>query len=111
MPRITTTDVREIADVDVSEEALHAFIEDAHRVVNERVAPHTDDKSALSAVESYLAAHLATSEDPRVQSVAHESVSFEYSSEQGQKYWHNAIMMDPTGRLARPSGYPVVTAD
>lgn len=107
--RITTQDVREILDTEVSEESLHAFIEDAHLVVNQRIAPYTDDSNALSAVETYLAAHIATSKEPRVQSASHESVSFEYAEEQGQKYWHNAIMMDPTGRLARPNGYPIVT--
>jgi len=109
MPRITTEDVREIVDTDVSEESLHAFIEDAHRVVNQRIAPYTDDSGAISAVETYLAAHLATSKEPRVQSASHESVSFEYSEEQGQKHWHQAILLDPTGRLARPNGYPVVS--
>lgn len=107
--RITTADVREVLDSEVSEEALHAFIEDAHTVVNNRIAPYTDDSDSLSAVETHLAAHLATSKEPRVQSASHESVSFEYAEEQGQKYWHNAILMDPTGRLARPNGYPVVS--
>jgi len=105
--RITTADVKEIADLDVSEESIHAFIEDAHTVVNNRIAPYTDDSDALAAVETYLTAHLATSKEPRVQSASHESVSFEYAEEQGQKYWHQAILMDPTGRLARPNGYPV----
>jgi len=107
--RITTADVREVIDSDVSEEALHAFIEDAHTVVNNSIAPYTSDSESLSAVETYLAAHLSTSKEPRVQSASHEGVSFEYSEEQGQKYWHNAIMMDPTGRLARPNGYPVAS--
>lgn len=110
--RITTADVGEILDSELSEEAIHAFIEDAHSVVNNRIAPYTDDSDALAAVETYVAAHLATSKEPRVQAASHESVSFEYAEEQGQKYWHKAILLDPTGRLARPNGYPVVsTAD
>lgn len=105
--RITTTDVREIIDVDVDEPSLQAFIEDAHIVVNNRIAPYTDDRSALAGVETHLAAHIASSKDPRVSSASHESVEFEYAGEQGQRHWHTAIMIDPTGRLARPNGYPV----
>jgi len=109
--RITIDDVLEILDTEVDEPAIQAFIEDAHRVVNQRIAPYTDDESALAAVETYLAAHIATSKDPRVQSASHESVSFEYEEGRGQEYWHNAIMQDPTGRLARPGGYTVITAN
>jgi hypothetical protein len=107
--RITTADVREVLDAEVDEPSLTAFIDDAHTVVNNQIAPYTDDRDALAAVETHLAAHIASSKEPRVQSASHESVSFEYAEEQGQKYWHNAIMMDPTGRLARPNGYPVYT--
>lgn len=105
--RVTTADVYEVLDTDIPEEAIHAFIEDAHTVVNNRIAPYSDDADALAAVETYLAAHLATTKEPRVDAASHEGVSFEYAGEQGQKYWHDAIMMDPTGRLARPNGYPV----
>lgn len=111
MSRITPDDVREILDTDMGEVSLQAFIEDAHRVVNDRCAPHTHDRDALASVETYLAAHLATTKDPRVSAVDHESVSIEYADEgDGQQYWHKAIMVDPTGRLARPSkGYPIYT--
>lgn len=109
MARITVADVREVLDTELDDDTLMAFAEDAHRVVNQRVAPYSDDSAALAAVETYLAAHLATSKEPRIQSGSHESVDFEYPEGQGQKYWHDAIMMDPTGRLARPSGYPVHT--
>lgn len=109
MTRITPDDIREILDTDLGEVELQAFIEDAHRVVNERCAPHTHDREALAAVESYLAAHLATSKDPRVGSFSHESVDIEYT-EDGQRYWHKAVLVDPTGRLARPNkSYPIYT--
>jgi len=105
--RITTTDVKEVIDIDIDEPSLQAFIDDAHTVVNNRIAPYTDDRDALAGVETHLAAHIASSKEPRVDAASHESVEFEYAGEQGQKYWHNAIMIDPTGRLARPNGYPV----
>lgn len=109
MARITPDDVTEILETELQDDSLMAFIEDAHSVVNERIAPYTDDTARLSSVETYLAAHLATSRDPRVQTASHESVSFEYAENQGQTYWHRAIMMDPTGRLARPQGYNIYT--
>jgi len=109
MARITIEDVREVLDTELEDDTLMAFAEDANRVVNQRIAPYSDDSAALAAVETYVAAHIATSKEPRVQSASHESVSFEYAEGQGQSYWHQALMMDPTGRLARPSGYPIYT--
>lgn len=109
MTRTTLADVKEVVDTDLSDSALNKFIDDAHVAVNDKIAPYTDDSDALEAVERYLAAHMATTKEPRVVSASHESVSFEYDEEEGQRYWHQAILMDPTGRLARPNGYPVYT--
>lgn len=110
MARISPEDIDEIMDTEgISRQTLEAFAEDAHRVVEERCAPHTRDTDALIAVETYLAAHLACSKEPRIQSTSHESVSIEYAEEQAYKFWHRAILLDPTSRLSRPNGYPVYT--
>jgi hypothetical protein len=104
MTRITPADVAEILDTELSEATLQAFVEDAHRIVNQRCAPYTDDDSALSAVETYVAAHLATAKDPQFSEVAHESVSMTKAiDDDGNDYWHQALLIDPTSRLARPN--------
>lgn len=111
MARISPQDVDEILDNDIPQPVLEAFVEDAHSVVEERCSPYTSDTNALASVETYLAAHFATTKEPRIQSTSHESVSFEYAEQQGHKFWERAVLLDPTSRLARPSGWPVHTAD
>ncbi|NHX41389.1 MULTISPECIES: hypothetical protein [Haloarcula] len=108
MSRINYHDVAEIFETDLSESDLIAFVEDAHRIVENRCSAHTSDEDALAAVETYLAAHLASSKDPRVQSASHESVDIEYNAG-GDRYWHRAVLADPTNRLARPNGFTTLT--
>jgi hypothetical protein len=108
MSRISYHDLTEIFETDLSEGELMAFIEDAHRIVEDRCAEHTSDEEALAAVEVNLAAHLASSKDPRVTSASHASADVEFGAN-GNRYWHNAVLEDPTNRLARPNGYTVLT--
>lgn len=102
MTRITPDDVFEVLETDVEHDSMHAFIEDAHRIVNNRCAPYTADSGALAAVETYLAAHLATTRDPQFTEVTHESAGAVLDVN-GNDYWHQAVMVDPTSRLARPN--------
>ena len=108
MTRINHYDVSEVLETDLNEAALEAFIDDAHRIVEDRIAEHCDSEGDLAAVETYLAAHLATSKDPRVESVSHEGVDAELGTD-GDRYWHQALLLDPTNRLARPGGFPIAT--
>lgn len=108
MARITSHDVDKIIDVEIGETELSTFIEDAHRVVENRISEYTSDEDALASVEAYLAAHFATATEPAIASVSHESVSIDYESDSSSsEYWHKAILLDPTDRLSRPNGYPV----
>lgn len=109
MTRITTQDVTELFETDLVEADVLAFIEDAHRIVENRCAEHTSNEDALAAVEAYLAAHLASAKDPRVTSASHASGDVEFGAN-GNRYWHNAVLADPTNRLARPNGYTTLTA-
>lgn len=102
MARITHEDVYEVLDTELDEAKVEAFIEDAHRIVNSRCAPYTDDERALAAVETYVAAHLATTRDPNFTEIEHESASGVLDRD-GNDYWHTAITVDPTSRLARPN--------
>ncbi|ELZ00768.1 hypothetical protein [Natrialba asiatica] len=108
MTRINHYDVSEVLETDLSEAELEAFIADAHRVVEDRCVPYCDDEGILASIEMYLAAHLATSKDPRVSSVSHEGVDAELGTD-GDRYWHQAVLLDPTNRLARPGGFVIAT--
>lgn len=109
MTRIVPHDVEEVLETELDNTTLMAFIEDAHSVVNDRCAPHTDDDERLADVETYLAAHLATAKEPRVSSTAGAVTEVELDTE-GDRYWHQAVLMDPTGRLDTPTrGYGTAT--
>ncbi|MCU4754243.1 hypothetical protein OB919_20045 [Halobacteria archaeon AArc-curdl1] len=108
MTRINHYDVAEVLETDLGEAELETFIADAHRVVEDRCASYCDNESTLATIETYLAAHLATSKDPRVSSVSHEGVDAELGTD-GDRYWHQAVLVDPTNRLARPGGFPIAT--
>ena len=108
MARINYYDVAEVLETDLDEAELEAFVADAHLIVEDRIADYCDDEGALAAVETYLAAHLSTSKDPRVESVSHEGVDAELGTT-GDRYWHQAVLLDPTNRLARPGGFPIAT--
>lgn len=109
MARITPHDVTEILETELEDVSLQAFISDANTVVERRCAPHTDDTDALADVEAYVAAHLATAKDPRVSVASHESVDVEFETD-AHRYWEQAVLLDPTGRLDRPErGYGVAT--
>lgn len=82
----------------------HGVVEDAHRIVEQRCGPYTDDEDALATVETYLAAHLATAKDTRVSQGSHGGIQVTYEAS-GERYWYKAVLADPTNRLARPGGY------
>lgn len=109
MTRIAPHDVEEVLETELDKATLLAFIEDANSVVNDRCAPHTDDDEALAGVETYLAAHLATSKEPRVSSTSGAVTEVELDVD-GDRYWHQAVLVDPTGRLDAPDrGFTVST--
>ncbi len=109
MPRIDPHDVEQILETELDSASLMTFIGDAHSLVNRRCEPHTDDESALADVEAYLAAHLATSKEPRVSAISGAVTEVEMDAS-GDRYWHKAVMIDPTGRLNTPDrGYGVAT--
>ena len=109
MVRIVPSDVEEILDTELDGAELFAFIEDAHRIINERCASLTDDDEALAAVETYLAAHLATAKEPRVSRTSGAVTTVELETDP-ETYWRRAKMLDPTGQLGTPqTGYPVAS--
>jgi len=105
MPRVTPHDVAEVLDTDLDSVELSTFVSDANTIVNKRCEPYTDDEGALADVETYLAAHLATTKEPEVSSLTHQNVRVDLDID-SKRYWNKAVMLDPTGRLDKPDrGY------
>lgn len=109
MARIAPHDVSKILETELETSALMTFIEDANTIVNNRCEPYTDDTDALADVETYLAAHLASAKEPRVSTVSGAVTEVELDAD-GDRYWHQAVLIDPTGRLDIPTrGYFATT--
>ena len=109
MPRVTPHDVAEVLDTDLDSVELSTFVSDANRIVNDRCEPYTGDDNALANVETYLAAHLATTKEPEVSSLTHHSTQVSINID-SKRYWNKAVMLDPTGRLDKPDrGYSTFT--
>lgn len=110
MARAEPEDLEEVVDFDLTPTDVQAFIDDAHRVIQRRCAPYAGDseQAELSTTEVYLAAHLLTSKSPQVSSTSAETMNVSYAIDpEGEDYWHRALLVDPTGRLARPDGWNV----
>jgi len=111
MARIEPEDVEEVTDIDLEPTDVQAFVDDAHRIVQRRCAPYVSEDlhEDLATTEVYLAAHLLTSKSPQIQSTsAGVGVNVSYVT-RDEDFWHKAILADPSGRLARPDGWSVMS--
>lgn len=106
---VTVNDVTDIILTDLTDEQVQAFINTAHRIIEDVLTGEGLSEETLKEVEQYLAAHLLTLRDPRVST---EKIGQEYSATyQGQsglgleatQYGQVAITLDPTGKLAAAS--------
>lgn len=96
--RVTASDVSEIFETDLTNSELHNHINVAAERVDEIAAADSsvaDQRLAL--IEQYLAAHVATVQDPRASKEDHESFAVTY---QRTTYGQTAVELDPTGTLA-----------
>lgn len=106
MARIQATDLEDIFDTDLTAIQLNAFIAGAHVIVNENLVGKGLSEALLTEIEKWLAAHLASIRDQRVQS---ENIAGEYSvTYQGKTglgldatlYGQMVKQFDHTGTLA-----------
>lgn len=122
MTRTTPTDVRKALRsnaVEYPSEELGFHIGIAHRIVERRCAPHTNDEEGLKDTETYVAAALAVgakSGDVRYSSITQESaqVSFDWEATRelsgpASSLWETALLVDPSGRLDDPGDDAVWT--
>jgi len=107
MSRASPSDVNAIFDTDLSNTTLQEWLNIATLVVDDI---EDEDPSItatrLKKIETLLAAHMASSQDQRIQTTSAESKSVEYAGStdsmdlRGTKHGQNAIQLDPTGILS-----------
>jgi len=107
MSRASPSDVEAIFDTDLSTSTVQEWLNFATLIVDD--IEDTDPSIAatrLKKIETLLAAHMASSQDQRIQSASAESKSVEYAGStdsmdiRGTKHGQNAIALDPTGLLS-----------
>lgn len=122
MPRTTANEVAKIFDTELTTSnngQLEAWIEIANELVDDIAdADSSIDSTRLTQIEKLLAAHLAATQDRRVESESRESARIDYQGETGMRitatgYGQQASMLDPTGQLASlgKPGASVTTPD
>lgn len=105
MARTTVEEVKNIAEFNtVTDSELHGFIQDANIIIDDRLKGNASD-AKLTLIEKYLAAHLASIMEQRVEESEVGDTAFVYEGETGMgleatKYGQQAKFLDPTNRLA-----------
>lgn len=104
--RVSIPELQEIISVRTGTN-LQAFIDDAHLVVDTHLLGQGLSDGQLKAIEKYVAAHFASVQNPRAQSVSlpKASATFEGRGFSGKglestDYGRRALLLDPTGILA-----------
>ena len=107
MARTTPSDVNEVFDTSLDNTSLTAWIDIATEIVDDIAdADPTIDSSRLTKIEKLVTAHIAASQDQRVDSSSRETASVTYSGDtgfadlRGTKHGQAAIMLDETGTLS-----------
>lgn len=105
--RVSVAALKEIFATTLSDAQLAAFINAATLIVTEELGSSPLSANRLTQIELYLAAHFASTADPRMQS---EAVAGEYQyrtqGQTGQKleatfYGQQVLLLDTSGTLAR----------
>lgn len=105
--RVTAEQVRDIISTAMGDGPLHAMINTAHLVVEQRLAGKSLDPELLTQIELWLSAHFVAMREPRAKSVKVDDTQITYQSvgdgELGLKstsFGQQALALDPTNSLA-----------
>ena len=110
MARTNTLNLKKIFETDLDDDTLQLFIDDANALVNERLAGKGISEELLTRIERYVAAHMASTRDPRAldEEVGDAKTriegrvrAFDAVGLYGTFYGQQAISLDPTGELSR----------
>lgn len=111
--RVDASDVFEIFDTDISERALNNWINMAAETVDDiDDADVNDDLSEqrLELIEMNLAAHFASTQDPRVEAETVGDAEFRYKgASEVTDYWRTAAQLDTTDYLSDDGGKPAAS--
>lgn len=99
--RVTVSEVKEIYDTDMSDATMKQFINMAAEIVDEISDADSDlTTQRLSLIEMNVAAHYASSLDPRVAEEQAGDIRQKYKGDpEKTEYWRTAKSLDPTGQL------------
>ncbi|WP_248908149.1 hypothetical protein [Halocatena marina] len=87
---------------DYSDDDLAFEIKVAEEIVNDDLAPHSNDTSRLELVGALIAAaYVHDDGEGSVSSVQQASRQISFDSENALSYWRRAVQLDPTGKLAQ----------
>jgi len=102
MTRVTNTEVAEIFDTDLSTGSLDAWIDIAHEITDDVDGAGSLTDTRLKQIEKMLAAHYASTQDPRLNSASAETKSADYGKNEDYStdYMAAAVSLDPTGVVA-----------
>ena len=103
--RINAAQVREIISTSLPDGQINAFINTAHRLVDERLGNAGLSAGMLSEIELWLAAHFLSMRDPRKKQVKVGEAQVTFQGESGQglaatSYGQQAMLLDTSGTLA-----------
>lgn len=101
MARITEADLQDVFDTSLNSSSLSQWIDIASGVVDDIAAQDESiGSSRLEQIELMLAAHYASTQDPRIESASAETRSVEYkSTDYATDYYATAVGLDPTGTV------------
>lgn len=105
--RSTPDSVKDIIDTNLTDGQISAFINTAYQLVTQKLSSSGLGDDLLTEIETYLAAHLLSLRDQRVE---RESIAGEYSATyQGKTgmgleatlYGQQVLLLDTTGSMAK----------
>lgn len=113
--RPTVAEVKEVFDTEITsgDGTIEAFMNSAHRVVDDVLSGETVSEGTKTDLEKYLAAHFTTAIDPRAIQESVGDADFRYQrvkDSDESEYLDIVRTLDPTGKVAQAvSGQPAAT--
>lgn len=108
--RTSAPEVCAVIDTSLTGPEVFPFIKTASLIIDEHLASETPaiTPALLQEIETFLAAHILTLQDPRAKKEEAGGTKFEYEGTtgmglDGSKYGQMAKMLDPTGKLGELS--------
>jgi hypothetical protein len=113
LARVSESDVRDIMpDSELQDEDVTPFLTGANLIVTQQLGGSGLPDALLAEIERWVAAHFVSAKDKQVRSESIGGVTQSYQTGNAASglgttvYGERALLMDPTGRLARMGRLP-----